>query len=254
MLKKLLSPVSALFGLTTVSYLSLANPTQAQVINGGFETGDFTGWNRIETFINDPINIPVNSLTSVQTSAYGTSPSSGTSQGLINFPNPFTIAFDTELDDFLGLTTGTIAGLGAFGGSAIKQSITVSTPSTLSFSYNFLSNEPSNPNPLNDFAFYTLNNNVTTLADVDGSSFTASGTPFSDETGYQNVSLNLGVGTYTLGFGVASFVDSEGLSGVLIDEVTVTANGGGGTTTPEPSGILATLLIVSGSFLTRKKN
>lgn len=254
MSKKLLSSVSTLFGLTAISYLSVANPAQAQVTNGGFETGDFTGWDRIETFLNNPTPVVTEGdLTSVQTSAYGTNPNNGTYQGLMNFPDPFTIAFDSELDDFLGLTTGTMAGLGAFGGSAIKQSINVSTPSTLSFSYNFLSDEPSNANPFNDFAFYTLDDNVITLADVNGSSFSTSATPFSDETGYQNITpISLGIGTYTLGFGVASVDDSEGLSGILIDNVTLTPDGGG-TTTPEPSTILASLFLLTGAALTRKK-
>lgn len=248
MLKKSLVSLSTLLGLTSVGYLSVIAPAQAQITNGGFETGDFTGWERIETLTGAPLG----SLTSVQTAAYGTNPKSGTYQGLMNFDLDNS-AFSDELDEFLELSNGTFDDLGATGGSAIKQTINVTTPSILSFSYNFLTDEP-DTGFNDDFGFFTinLNNNVEEIVSVSGDNFSASGTPFAQETGYQDyTSGTLGVGTYTLGFGAANLIDFEGASGILIDEVTLTPDGG--RTTPEPSAMLASLLVLSGGALVGKK-
>ena len=249
MLKKLLVSASTLLGLTSVGYLSAIAPAQAQIINGGFETGDFTGWERIETLT----GVTLGDLTSVQDFDYGTNPKSGTYQGLMNF-SVDNSAFSDELDQFLDLTDGTFDGLGATGGSAIKQQINVTTPSILSFSYNFLTDEP-DTGFNDDFGFFTinLNDNVEEIVSVSGDNFSASGTPFAQETGYQDYTSGTpGVGTYTLGFGAANLIDFEGASGILIDEVTLTPVNPG-TQTPEPSTILASILVLSGGALVGKK-
>ena len=248
MSKNLLVSVSTLLGLTSISYLSAIAPIQAQVINGDFETGDFTGWMRIETFLNDPDPIVTEGdLTSVRTSAYGTSPKSEPYQALMNFPDPNTIAFADELEEFLGLSDGTFDSLGATSGSAIKQVINVTTPSILSFSYNFLTDELETDFN-DDFAFFSLsiNDTVEQFFSVSEDNFSSSNTPFARETGYLDYSSPnpLPVGIYTLGLGVTNLLDFEGPSGILIDDVTLTPVDSE-VTTPEPSTILASLLVLT---------
>lgn len=252
MLKKLSVSVSTLLSLTSVSYLSAIAPSQAQVINGDFETGDFTGWMRIETFLNDPNPIVTEGdLTSVQTEDYGTPPKSEPYQALMNFPDPNTIAFSDELDEFLGLSLGTFNSLGATGGSAIKQQITVTTPSILSFSYNFLTDEPDSDFK-DDFGFFTINDTVEQIVFVSDDNFIPSGTPFAKETGYQDYSsVTLAAGTYNIGFGFANASDFEGLTGILIDDVTLTPVS---RPTPEPSTMLASLFVLTAGAFASKKN
>ena len=253
MSNKLLVSLSTLLGLTSVNYLAAIAPIQAEITNGDFETGNLTGWERIETFINEP-TVALGELTNVQTASYGTAPQSGIYQGLIQFSSNNS-AFSDELDQFLNLTTGTFDGLGVTGGSAIKQQITVTAPSILSFSYNFLTNEP-DTGFNDDFGFLTLNLNDTVeqIVSVTDDNFIPSGTAdFEKETGYQEYSsVTLEVGTYTLGLGVANFNDFEGASGILIDNVTLTPVNSS-TTIPEPSTAFPSLFVLIGGAFARKK-
>ena len=125
---------------------------------------------------------------------------------------------------------------------------------TLSFQYDFLSNEPFQSTPRNDFAFAALFDPTNTLvgsvnhfATEATSSFSLFGaqSPFIFHTGLQTFSLSLvglAPGAYTFGIGVADATNIDHASGLLIDNVQVAG-------VPEPStvglGIAGAVLMVA---------
>lgn len=192
--------------LLSLSTLSFATSSHAAILDGGFETGTFTNWQTFGT-------------TSIQTSSFGSGPTEGTYQALLE-----SVQDDNylALEQFLELTPGTLDTLGygeAFGGSAIKQAFTANAGDTLSFKWNFLTDE-STPSTSNDFAF-VLTLTPTGLADTNAT-FLPSSTVFANETGFQSFSLQLFTpGSYTLGIGVVNTADREVKSGLLVDGVEV---------------------------------
>jgi hypothetical protein len=128
-------------------------------------------------------------------------------------------------------------------GSGILIPFTLlSGDTTLTFQYDFLSNEPAQGTPHNDFALEALFNSSNTLvgsvshfATVTGSSFSnfGAGSPFIAHTGYQTFSLSLvglSPGSYTLGIGVSDATDINHASALLLDNVQITG-------VPEPTTI-----------------
>lgn len=130
---------------------------------------------------------------------------------------------------------------------------------TLTFQYDFLSNEPAQSTPRGDFAFEALFNpgtsslvgSVTHFAIASASSpslLFGAESPFIFHTGYQTFTLSLtGLGltvgtTYDLGIGVADATNTSHASGLLVDNVQVAA-------VPEPStvglGIAGAVLMVA---------
>ncbi len=59
---------ASLIGLASIFY---SNSSQAAIINGGFETGDFSQWNTVGN-------------SSIQTSAYNSGPTEGTYDALLS--------------------------------------------------------------------------------------------------------------------------------------------------------------------------
>jgi hypothetical protein len=222
-------------GLTT---LALATPAQAAILNGGFETGNFTGW-----FTFGDAGTP-----SIQTAAFGSGPSEGNYQALLETPPDDNYV---ALIQFLGITSAQLDALGygeAFGGSAIKQTFTANAGDTLSFNWNFLTNE-SLPSSSNDFAFVVTLGSPTGLADTNAA-FIPSNTIFSNETGFQTFSRILSIGgNYTLGIGIVNVADGEIGSGLLIDNVALTS----GPTPAIPTPALLPSLIGMGIATLRKK-
>ncbi|WP_233501841.1 PEP-CTERM sorting domain-containing protein [Acaryochloris thomasi] len=137
---------------------------------------------------------------------------------------------DTDIESFLGLTSGTIDGLGngdATEGSAIKQTFSGTTGQTLTFDWNFLTNE-STPSSFNDFAFISLfPDGNSTLADTN-SRFPLLGNnvSFNSETGFNAFSFILPAdGDYTLGLGVVDVGDTVVDSALLVDNLNLGTNG-----------------------------
>ncbi len=210
---------ASVLGLLSLSTVLVAAPSQAAVINGSFESGDFTGWKKIGT--------------AVVTNAYGVDTTDGNYQaGLSTVSN----APAASIEKFLGLTRGSLSTLGngvANGGAAIKQTFTASAGDVVSFDWNFLTDEGTPNARNNDFAFFSLNG-LTELADTKVS-FVDSLSPFREETGYQTTSYNITTaGTYTLGFGVINSGDRKVQSGLLIDNVS-------SEPVPEPASMLGIL-------------
>ena len=123
----------------------------------------------------------------------------------------------------------------------------------LSFHWNFLTNEDTTApdKAFNDFAFFSLKSTPTKLADL-FSSFTTSSTAFASETGFQTFSITLpATETYTLGFGVANVGDQFIDSGLLVDNVQLTA-----AAVPEPSSLVMVssgLLLLLGYSVWRRR-
>jgi hypothetical protein len=223
-----LSTLISATAATAISLLASSTSASGVVLNGSFETGDFTDW----TTTGD---------TSIQDSGFGVTPTNGNYQAALQTHAIMTGTSAAGLESFLGLSSGTLTNSGATEGSAIRQIIKANKGDVLSFDYNFLTDEvPGNSN-FNDFAFFTLDNNLISLADtLSPDLFSPSFSSFAEETGYKSFSYTLtSAGNYTLGFGVVD-VDNTGLgdtevnSGLLVDNVRTTP-------VPEPMTILGSL-------------
>lgn len=143
------------------------------------------------------------------------------------------ISSDTQLEGFLGLTPGTLDGLGngdATEGSAIKQTFSGTAGQIVTLDWNFLTNESTPAGLYNDFAFISVFplGGTSTLADTNSSSFLqGSNTRFNNETGFNTFSYQLPAnGTYTVGLGVVDVSDRILNSGLLVDNVNVGTNRG----------------------------
>ena len=220
--------------LAAVLVLGLAGRADASLINGGFETGDFTGWSTL-------------GVTSIQTNAFGSGPTEGQYQALLQSGDSFSVpgaATLAQIDTFLGLSAGAldnlVSGHRVVSGSAIQQSFTATAGQVLSFQFNFLTNEGTGANAdpgFNDFGFVSVNNAPSKLADT-FSSFSASSTIYPVETGFQTVSFTIPTtGTYTLGIGVVNVGDTFNDSGLLVDNATL------GAVVPEPSSLITACVV-----------
>jgi hypothetical protein len=171
-----------------------------------------------------------------------------------------------SLDAFVNLTAGTLEGQGVKSGSAIKQTFTAAANDTITFSFNFGTNDLTNA----DFAFVALQGPGASTAETvfakAGSSPTPAlintsaspdalftfGTMFNKETGFLTRQITVGAaGTYTLAFGIANATDTTFTSGVVIDNVVQAAGtGGGGGAVPLPAGmyLMPLGLAVAGLF------
>ncbi|MEM6446844.1 MAG: PEP-CTERM sorting domain-containing protein [Cyanobacteria bacterium J06642_2] len=179
----------------------------ASLTNGGFETGDFTGWNTLGN-------------ASIQTAAFGSGPVEGTSQALVSSGG--STVTDAAIETALGLSAGTLDGIStgdANSGSVVYQTFTADAGETLSFDYNFLTNETT-PTTFNDFAFISLTS--TSLLEDTNSGFVSSPTSFSEETGFSAFSTKFSSsGTFTLAVGVLDVNDGIVDTAILVDNVNV---------------------------------
>ena len=233
------------------SLISFAGPfifeasAEAIVLNGGFESGDFSGgWVSIGN-------------AGVVKGDYGAIPAEGNFQALITSKKGS--VFDTCsklnsvcLESFLDLPAGTLDSWvpeGVVEGSAIKRNVTVRAGDVLSFSWNFLSNETlfdNDPTTFNDFAFVSIG----TLEKI-GDTFDLvrkSETRFHRESGYRNFSYTFTKGgTYLLGIGVVDVEDGNDFfpSGLLVDNVEIQS-------VPEPMTVGGSLVALGAGALLKK--
>jgi hypothetical protein len=222
-LAKNLTLTASVLGLLSLSTALVAAPSQAAVVNGSFESGNFTGWEKI-------------GVAAVDTNDYGVDPKDGYYQASLATVSTARAASATSIERFLGLTHGSLSNLGngvANSGAAIKQTFTASAGDVVSFDWNFLTDEGTPNYRNNDFAFFSLTG-LTELADTKVS-FVDSLSPFREETGYQTTSYNITTaGTYTLGLGVINSGDRKVQSGLLVDNVS-------SEPVPEPASMLGIL-------------
>jgi len=227
-----------LLGVVTGLFMTgLVGTAQAVVINQGFETGDFTGWDTIGDV-------------SVVDGSFGSGPPNGTFQALLSTGDD---AVDVdELEAFLDVAPGTLTALGGefvTSGSAIKQTVTVDPGETLAFDFNFLTDEIPALGEVNDFGFAIVNSGFNLLADT-FSTLVPSSTVFVDETAFQAFLEGPFVfgDTFTLAFGVVDVDDTVANSGLLVDA--------SATAVPEPAalGLVGLALIGMGAMTRQRKS
>jgi len=233
--------------LITVAGLLVATAeiSPAAVVNGSFETGNFSDW------------IP-SGQASVETSSFGVTPVNGNYQAVLQTclfigacDDNQSLTNASNLQSFLSLSGNQLSNLFVTEGSAIKQTITANAGDIFSFSWNFLTDEDAADVDYNDFAFFTLNNTLYSLADTQSSfPVNPSFSHLTKETGYQTYTITISVsGDYILGFGVVD-VDktgggnATGNSALLVDNIKLTNI----AKVPEPDtlfGLLLTLGLAS---------
>lgn len=193
---------------------------KAGFINGGFETGDFTGWSTIGS-------------ASIQTDAFGAGPPQGNYQAFLS--NGTGAVSSANLESFLGLSAGSLDALGngtTTTGSGLSQSITANAGDVVTFQWDFLTNEDT-PSTNNDFSFVSIKS-LQTLADTNYPNFISSNTSFLSETGFQTFSYTIPTaGTYKVGVGVVNVGDTSVESGLLVDNFVLTASA-----VPEPGSLV----------------
>src|ERR1043166_5196837 len=171
--------VAIIFGLACV----VSGHAQAQLANGGFETGTFPPWTTTGT-------------DSVTGTFSGQAPIEGNFQAHISCPQGGTVT-EGSLETFLGLNSGTLAPLRRGGppggGSAFRQIFTVQEGQAISFDWDYFPNGSSGQN---DTAFFTLHPSASS-----SSSFTVLASIGGSPTGYQHYGTGpLRAGSYLLGF------------------------------------------------------
>ncbi|MCZ8191782.1 MAG: PEP-CTERM sorting domain-containing protein [Microcystis sp. LE19-338.1B] len=239
--------------LITVAGLlvATAETSPAAVLNGSFETGNFSDWN-------------TTGQTSVKTSGFGVTPVNGSYQAVLQ-TCVFVGACDdnqsltnaSNLESFLGLSGNQLSNLFVTEGSAIKQTITANAGDVLSFYWNFLTDEDATNVDYSDFTFFTLNNTLYSLADTQSSfPINPSFSHLAKETGYQPYTITISVsGNYILGFGVVD-VDKTGggdntiNSALLVDNIKLT----NGVKVPEPDTIFGLLLTLGLAGKCKRQN
>lgn len=211
-----------------LAWLMLFSSTSfGAIVNGGFENStQFFGWTEA-------------GLTSIETSAFGIAPTELTHQARLH-------TGDSGEGNLLALATALNVSESditnflptAFSGSAISQSIIVDNDDILNFDWNFVTTESSTTKQ--DTAFFTLRRASEApefffLANPTPTPTTSAPAPYTTQTGYHTVNPSVPftfdfAGTYVLGFGVVNSEDANFPSGLLIDNVRVTA-------VPEPTAL-----------------
>lgn len=219
-------------GFHTLSLKTFPLPkpsTNATLINGDFESSDFTGW----TILGE---------NTIETLDFGSSPTQGTFQALLSTGG--TSFANSTIEEFLRLKAGSLDDLVPLPidpsptlalteqpaqGSAIQQTFRAKAGDILTFDWNFFTNElpPALGPSLSDFSFVSISspsdsiNYIEELADATTfPSLVTSSTEFLRETGFDTFSFTIPTtGTYTLGFGVTNKFDNFTDSGLLVDNV-----------------------------------
>lgn len=237
--------MTAAFGLCSV-ISNFGTSSGAVVLNGGFESG-LSNWTVTGSA----------QATGTLAGTPAIAPPAGASHALIFSGDGGTIpgATLTALQNALQLGPTAFTGINAnsVGGSAISQVLTgVNVGDVLTFSWNFLTTEQAQSANI-DYAFFSLGRAgaplaPTVLANANSVLSPIVGGTFNRQSGYQQASFTFTeAGDYTLGFGAINVQDPFGNSGVLIDQVALTA-------VPEPASSTAVLALLGVAWLRRRRN
>lgn len=201
----------------------------ANLINAGFETGDFTGWD-------------VFGLTTIEDASFGVAPTEGSQFALIetgeraldasffNFSPSMTGADAAALEAGAGLPSGSLSlvpdlnnlGSSVTEGSLLTQQVQVQPGFVFSFDFNLLTDEL--PGDItDDGVFFSLSNGITSelilidrVSSASLSGFTSS--LYFDETDWMSFSYTFAdAGLYTLGIGVFDFSDEFVSTALAVD-------------------------------------
>ncbi|MFM6326621.1 MAG: PEP-CTERM sorting domain-containing protein [Microcystis panniformis] len=224
--------------LATFTALIIISPDAvraAAINNGDFATGDFSGWTTTG-------QATVQDGQAVLETCYFESLGGGCNED-IRLTNDDGLPIDYEwLHEFLPALPNN---LNIKEGSAIKQEIMANAGDTLTFSWNFLTNEEPSVD-YNDFAFFTVGNSFEILANTESGNLNSDPlSGFNKSTGYQTRTYTIPTtGPYTLGFGVVDVgPDDLGFyinSALRVDNVQIKSP----DAVPEPSTILGTLTAI----------
>jgi hypothetical protein len=221
-------------GALVIGAAAIQSAGAATIVNGGFEAfPDFTGFQTIGNTSVQGADFKTPTEGAVQAFLLnGTAADPGATGATTNIP---------ALDAFFNLSPGSLEASNIKSGSGVKQTFTGTAGETISFNYDFATNE----GPRADFAFYTLTlpgsgTNATPLANPGTPSLMPTN-PLDGlnsyllrETGYKSLSFTLPTtGVYTLGFGVVNAIDTTVSSGLLVDNITSSA----GSAVPLPAGM-----------------
>ena len=226
---KIAVTASALCGLTA----------QADIVNGGFETGNTSGWSTLGN---------VGAATSVNFGVGTVNPYSGSYSALLNTNN---ISAGT-LAAQMGISEGTLeasnGGINATNGSLLYQTVAATAGNSFQFNWNFVENDYV---PFDDWAFYAISYNGNPAVVTKFASLATVG-PGSGTTiaGWQTLNVNIGTsGNYTFYFGVVNALDQILDSYLFVDGVTSAAPG-----VPDSGSTVALLgLVLVGFAAIRRK-
>jgi hypothetical protein len=197
---------------------------QAQVVNGGFETGNVSGWG-------------VAGQAAAHDATFGVTPTHGSYAGYIENTGNGTI-LAPDMETALHLPTGTVLTFVSgtpTRGTVMWQNVTVAAGQSLTFDWNFMSDELNEDPIYNDFAFYSVVGATSGVADSfllasrNSSSFTPGGpVGFDGLTGWSSATYTFTASdTYRIGFGVMNVTDGGHNSALMLDAITVPEPGCG---------------------------
>jgi hypothetical protein len=222
--------------LTLLAMGLLAGGNAFAVNNGDF-TVDLVGWDTLG-------DASVQGGAALLSNAYDAADDNGNS---FNFSG--TAAVDAPvLEAAAGLASGTLSSTG-WDGSLLQQSFAVNAGDTLSFNWNFLSNEPGQNDIRPDFAFVVINGVLTQLGSVALATTQPGLNGFAAQTGWSTFSQTFAsAGNVTLALGVVDVDDVTVSSALLVDQVTLAA-------VPEPGALvlLGAGLVFSGWSQRRRR-
>jgi hypothetical protein len=158
------------------------------------------------------------------------------------------VGFNGPLETFLGVNASDLdLGGTAWEGSALKTTITVGAGDSLSYNWNFLTNETSptiDPliGPQKDYAFFMVNSTIVKLADYTNTLLPSN--PFDSETGLQMGNYTFSqAGTYTIAFGIVDLNDYPITSALSLSNPILNSGNPPPTSVPESDNILGILLL-----------
>lgn len=204
-----------------VSAIFFSGIAQATVVSSDFESGSLGSWSSIgdvSMFTGDPAVAPIEGTYSAH---------------LMNGPGSVS---DTLVEDFLGLSNGTLdsfsaglsAGTDVNQGSAMSYTYSGNAGDVVSFDFIYLTDEALNNPNYNDFAFASING-VLLVADTyaDGTSYIADNSSAYwgwASTGVLSFEYTIGsTGTIDIGLGVLQVTDPTVNTVLLVDNFAITA-------------------------------
>jgi outer membrane autotransporter protein len=204
----------------------ITQAASAQITNGSFETGDYTGWQTLGGTSSGPVVLTsgpttINGMTSnVQAPVQGTFQAFLQSTGSASPLEAASVTGAGGIDSFVG-TTLPGNGVGTpTNGQAIQQTFTVAGNSSLTFSYSYQSREGVNTGF--DETGYVLNGVFHILVDTNTAGVSPAnsiGGVFGIGLPYQTITISAPSGTDTLSFVTYNTGDELATTGLFVDDV-----------------------------------
>jgi hypothetical protein len=202
-------------GITIAATLAMLFAGNAMAVSNGSFTNGLNGWSAL-----GDVNLQAGAIL-MTTASVDFEDDFPEAAGAFNASG--TAAAETGvvggIEDFIGIAMGTlnVNENFAFEGSVLKQTFNVNAGDTLTFNWNFFTNETSSGA---DYAFVSINGNLTQLATPSNAS--SSSLPYAYTTGFQTFSQTFdAASSITLAFGVVDVNDYNVTSALWFDNVAV---------------------------------